>query len=108
MVRTILYIMTVVLLLTIPGNMNAQDIQKQNTTEIEKDTKSVSITIITPNTIKIKNAEGTVAVIYDVAGKAVTKFRVDSSEKIYPLDSLEKGIYIVKVGKQIARKIVIK
>ena len=108
MTKTILLFMTAMLLWAIPGNMNAQDIQKQNTTEMEKEAKSISITVVTPNTVKIKNAEGVVATIYDVAGKAVTRFRVDSPDKQYSLDALEKGIYIVKVGKQTARKIVIK
>lgn len=53
--------------------------------------------------LRVQNAEGLVIDVYNVAGMKVASHRVDSPDKTVQL-SVERGIYIVKVGK-VARRI---
>lgn len=53
--------------------------------------------------LRVQNAEGLSIDIYNVAGVKVATQRVDSNDKIVSL-TIERGIYIVKVGK-VARRI---
>lgn len=58
------------------------------------------------NTLHIQRAEGYTAEIYNITGVKVASYKVDSPEKTVTLN-LEKGYYIVKVGK-VARRILIR
>jgi len=44
--------------------------------------------------------------IYDLAGKQVKQFKIQNSELKIKTGDLEKGVYIVKVGKQTKKLIV--
>lgn len=56
--------------------------------------------------VRITNANGLTAYVYNVAGVCVQQWRVDGPDRRYDLN-LPRGCYIVKVGKTV-RKISIK
>lgn len=76
-------------------------------TSIENEVEEIQITVSGGNTIHVKNAEGLVIEIYSITGAQVLSQRVDSSSKNYEISNLQKGCYIVKVGK-LTRKVYIK
>lgn len=72
---------------------------------IDNDYQDISITV-KASTIHVCGANGQVLHIYNVAGVRVMSFKVDGQDRYYDLN-LQKGCYIVKVGK-IVKKIFIK
>lgn len=99
MKKKLLILFTAAFLLGVP-QMVAQDIQHQNT---EQELKEISITV-TNSTLRVKNADKMTLEIYDMAGKMVASYRIESPERTFDLDRLPKGCYIVRVGK-VARKV---
>ena len=89
-------------ILAMPAKMNAQDVQRP---AIEQEMKEISISVSTA-TLHIKNADKMTAEIYNMAGVKVASLKVDSPDKTFDLSHLQKGIYIVRVGK-VARKVYI-
>ena len=79
--------------------MNAQDI---NRPAIENEVLPVTITVY-ESTIHIKNAQQQTLQIYDVTGKCVASYKIDSSDKVISA-TLPRGCYILKIGR-IARKV---
>lgn len=55
------------------------------------------------NQVRVQNAEGLTLDVYNVAGVKVGTYRIDSEDKTVTLN-VERGIYIVKVGK-VARRV---
>lgn len=100
MKKQILFIIIAALSLSVPCDVNAQDIQR---TTIEQEQKEVSINV-QDATLYIKNAEHAVVEIYNMAGVRVITYRIDSNSKTIDLNHLAKGCYIVKIGK-VARKV---
>lgn len=53
--------------------------------------------------VRVVNAEGATLEVYDITGVKVMSVRLDSDDKTVPLN-LNRGIYILKVGK-LARRV---
>lgn len=53
--------------------------------------------------VRVVNAEGATLEVYDITGVKVMSVRLDSNDKTVPLN-LNRGIYILKVGK-VARRV---
>ncbi len=92
---------TATLLLCVPA------VSKANTAieVIENDFEDVAISVKS-STIYVKNANGEMLYVYNVAGVRVVSIKVDGQDRHYDLN-LPKGCYIVKVGKKV-RKVSIK
>lgn len=69
------------------------------------DTQGITISV-NQNVLHVSGAAGQVLQIYNVTGVCVMTVKVDGDEKHYDLN-LQKGCYIVKVGK-VVRKISIR
>lgn len=72
---------------------------------IENEYQEITITV-KASTLHVCGANGQVLHIYNVAGVRVMSLKVDGQDRYYDLN-LQKGCYIVKVGK-IVKKIFIK
>ena len=92
---------TATLLLCVPA------VSKANTAieVIENDFEDVAI-YVKSSTVYVKNANGEMLYVYNVAGVRVVSIKVDGQDRHYDLN-LPKGCYIVKVGKKV-RKVSIK
>ena len=92
---------TATLLLCVPA------VSKANTAieVIENDFEDVAISVKS-STVYVKNANGEMLYVYNVAGVRVGSIKVDGQDRHYDLN-LPKGCYIVKVGKKV-RKVSIK
>ena len=92
---------TATLLLCVPA------VSKANTAieVIENDYEDVAISVKS-STVYVKNANGEMLYVYNVAGVRVVSIKVDGQDRHYDLN-LPKGCYIVKVGKKV-RKVSIK
>lgn len=75
-------------------------------TAIEQDLQSISIEI-KGKTLTIKNAENLTLKIYSITGEEVYTKSVDSPSRIFDLNHLRSGCYIIKVGNT-ARKVYLK
>lgn len=76
-------------------------------TGIESEIEEIQISVSGGNTIHIKNAEGALIEVYSITGAQILSQRVDSNSKNFEISNLQKGCYIVKVGK-LTRKVYIK
>ena len=56
--------------------------------------------------LHVKNANGMMLYVYNLAGKAVCVLKIDGNDKRVDL-ALPMGLYIVKVGSNFSRKITI-
>lgn len=72
---------------------------------VEQGLQSIDISV-SGSVLHVTGAAGKELFIYNVTGVRVKSFRVDSNDKRYDLN-LQKGCYIVKVGK-VVRKIYIR
>ena len=71
------------------------------------DTEVTSVSIeMSQNVVRVTGAHGAVLEIYKVTGVSVDKIKIDSNDKRIELN-LQKGCYILKVGK-VVRKISIR
>ena len=86
-----------------PTQMMAQDMQKP---QIENEQNEISLSV-TNSTLHIKNAEHMVLEVFSITGAKVYSIRIDSQSRNVDLDNLNKGCYIVRIGK-FTRKIYIK
>ncbi len=75
--------------------------------DIENEINEVQITVSNGNIVYVKNAEGALIEVYSITGAQILSQRVESNCKSYEISNLQKGCYIVKVGK-VTRKIFIK
>lgn len=73
----------------------------------EVDTELSAITIsVTGSKVRISGAESQTLEVYNLTGVKVATFRIDSNDKTIALN-LQRGCYILKVGK-VVRKISIR
>ena len=98
--RIFLYLLAVILL-GVPQVVYAQA-EKES---IESDVVTPSIAVNGVN-LTISNANGSTLELYNLAGVKISSYRIDCAEKVITL-SVQKGYYIVKLGK-IVRKISIR
>lgn len=80
--------------------------QEQSRQTIEGEISATSVTV-QGATIHIKNASNMTVDIYNITGVKVYSHRIESSEQSFELNNLQKGCYIIKIGKFV-RKIYIK
>lgn len=88
--------------LFVPMAMSAQDVQ-HNQIEMEQ---QITVTVSDAN-LRVKNAEGLVIEIFSLTGEKVYSQRIESASKSIELSHLQRGFYIVKIGKY-TRKIYIR
>ena len=89
------------------SSMVASGMYPEPAAEIENEMNEVQITVSNGNIVHVKNAEGALIEVYSITGAQILSQRVDSNCKSYEISNLQKGCYIVKVGK-VTRKIFIK
>lgn len=82
--------------------MSAQDVQHS---QIEME-QQITVTVSDAN-LRVKNAEGLVIEIFSLTGEKVYSQRIESASKSIELSHLQRGFYIVKIGKY-TRKIYIR
>ena len=66
--------------------------------QIEMGQNQVSISV-SGSTIRVKNAEGQALEVYGITGEKVYTQTIDSASKSFELSHLQRGYYIVKIGK---------
>lgn len=76
-------------------------------TGAEVEMEQIQINLLSGNVLNVKNAEGLTIEIYNITGEKISTNKIDSNNKSIDIDQLQKGWYIVKVGK-ISRKICIR
>ena len=81
--------------LSMPLTMMAEDVQQS---PIEMEQNQIAIAVSGSN-LRVKNAEGLVMEIFSLTGEKVYTQRIDSSSKSFDLGNLQRGYYIVKIGK---------
>jgi len=107
MKKSLLKISLITLLVfNINGTM-AFDPFAEPATNIDIEMSDIQIKVSGGNTISIKNAEGMTIEVYSITGEQIVCHKIDSDSKVYEISNLQKGCYIVKVGK-ITRKVFIK
>lgn len=105
MTKTILsFAFAVTLIFSAPQIIHAEKMV-EITDNLDIDTQGISVSL-EQSVLHVSGASGQVMQIYNVAGVCVMTVRVDGDDKRYDLD-LNKGCYIVKVGK-VVRKISIR
>ncbi|MBO4430458.1 MAG: T9SS type A sorting domain-containing protein [Bacteroidaceae bacterium] len=101
MVKSVLKISKVLLLMvclsSIPAMLFAETEEIQNS-QIEMEQNPISITV-SGSTIRVKNAEGQVLEVYSITGDKVYTQNIDSASKTFEFGQLQRGVYIVKIGK---------
>ncbi len=101
MVKSVLKISKVLLLMvclsSMPATMLAETEEMQNS-QIEMEQNQISIAV-SGSTIRVKNAEGQVLEIYSITGDKVYTQNIDSASKTFELGQMQRGFYIVKIGK---------
>lgn len=81
--------------LAAPTAMVAQDIQ-HNPIEMEQNPITVAVS---ESNLRVKNADGQVIEIFSLTGEKVYTQRIEGSSKSIDLSHLQRGYYIVKIGK---------
>ena len=101
MVKSVLKISKVLLLMvclsSVPATMLAETEEVQNN-QIEMEQNQITITV-SGSAIRVKNAEGQVLEVYSITGEKVYTQNIDSASKTIELSHLQRGVYIVKIGK---------
>ena len=87
----------VLCLSTLPATMMAEVEEAQNN-QIEMEQNQVSISV-SGSTIRVKNAEGQALEVYGITGEKVYTQTIDSASRSFELSHLQRGYYIVKIGK---------
>lgn len=99
MTKKIMTILTLAMMFIASQTLMAQDVQKSQS---DLDAATTNITV-NKSVVRIKALQGSILEIYDLTGVKVKTIRIDSADKTIELDDLQKGCYILKVGK-IVRK----
>lgn len=81
--------------LSVPAMVSAQDVQNS---QIETEQQQISVTVSDAN-LRVKNAEGLAIEIFSLTGEKVYSQRIESASKSIELSHLQRGFYIVKIGK---------
>ena len=82
--------------------MMPQNLFANDPSEPEEEMKQPKVVLVKESTIKVVAAEGVEVRVYDGAGMIVATVRSDAVEKTVNL-GLQKGCYIVKVGKTVRK-----
>lgn len=90
-----LKVLLIVCCLSVPTMAAAQDVQQK---QIEMEQQQVTVTVSDAN-LRVKNAEGLSVEIFSLTGEKIFSQRIESSSKSIDLSHLQRGFYIVKVGK---------
>ena len=101
MIKSVLKISKVLLLMvclsSVPTTMMAE-VEEVVNNQIEQELNQVSISV-SGSTLRVKNAEGLTLEVYGITGEKVYTQNIDSSSKAFELSQLQRGYYIVKIGK---------
>lgn len=81
--------------LAVPAVSFADDNPKAQT---EMNANPISVTV-SESTLKVKNAEGCIIHLFSLTGEEIITQRIDSQTKLIDLANLQRGVYIVKIGK---------
>lgn len=81
--------------LFMPVTIMAQDVQQS---PVEMEQSQIAITVSGSN-LRVKNAEGLVLEIFSLTGEKVYTQRVEGQSKSFDLANLQRGYYIIKIGK---------
>ena len=100
MMKKLLILTICALMLSMGGELRAQDIPK---TAIENEQAPITITV-NESTVHIKNADKKVVSIYNLTGVEVKRINIDSPSKTIDPAFLPKGCYIIIIGN-VARKV---
>ena len=101
MIKSLLHISKVLLLMacmsSVPAMMMAETEEMQDN-QIEMEQNQVTISV-SGSSIRVKNADGQTLEVYSITGEKVYTQVIDSASKTFELSQLQRGYYIVKVGK---------
>ena len=86
-----------VCLSSVPATMLAETEEIQNS-QIEMEQNQITMTV-SGSTIRVNYAEGQVMEGYSITGDTVYTQNIDSASKAFELSQLQRGYYIVKIGK---------
>lgn len=100
-VHNMLQILLLMACLSTPLTMMAQDVQQS---QVEMEQNQISIAVVNGVGLRVKNAEGHVLEIFSLTGNKVYTQRIESTSKTVELNHLQRGYYIVRIGK-FSRKI---
>lgn len=92
--RNTLKVLLITCCMSMPAMAAAQDVQ--NTIETEQ--QQITVTVSDAN-LRVKNAEGLAIEIFSLTGEKVYSQRIESASKSIELSHLQRGFYIVKIGK---------
>ncbi len=101
--RKVLCILALGALLTTPIQVGAQMLHDSPENELPTATSIV----IKGNTVHVSGADGEILHVYSLTGIEVTRYKIDGNDVQVNMGGLQKGYYIIKVGK-IVRKISIR
>ena len=93
--HNILKVLLITSCLSAPSMVSAQDVQHS---QIEMEQQQITVTVSDAN-LRVKNAEGLAIEIFSLTGEKVFSQRIESSSKSIELSHLQRGFYIVKIGK---------
>lgn len=72
--------------------------EEMQDSQIEMEQNQFTISV-SGSSIRVKNADGQTLEIYSLTGEKVYTQVIDSASKSFELSQLQRGYYIVKVGK---------
>lgn len=98
MVKTLLNTLKVLLIATCLTATASATAQEAQSSQIEAEQQQIAVTV-SDATLRVKNAEGLAIEIFSLTGEKVYTQRIDSSSKAIELTHLQRGFYIVKIGK---------
>ena len=101
--HNMLQILLLMVCLSAPVAMMAQDVQQS---QVEMEQNQISISVNGSN-LRVKNADGLVIEIFSLTGEKVYNQLIEGSSKTIGLAHLQRGYYIVRIGK-FTRKIYVR
>lgn len=93
--HNMLQILLLAACLSAPMTMMAQDVQQS---QVEMEQNQISLTV-NGSSLRVKNADGLVIEIFSLTGEKVHTQRIDSASKTIDLAHMQRGYYIVRIGK---------
>lgn len=96
--KAIHYIASIVLFAVIAfasTEVKAEDMQKP---QIETEQNAIAVTI-SGSTLHVKNADHMILEVFSITGERVYVTRIEGQSKSIELDNLNKGCYIIRIGK---------
>lgn len=82
---------------SVPATMMAESEDMQDS-QIEMEQNQITIAV-SGSSIRVKNADGQTLEVYSITGEKVYSQVIDSASKTFELSQLQRGYYIVKIGK---------